>query len=73
MGQLTTGVLTTANKNATLANAPADVKAFVQQWGRPDFYPTALTQGTVHIPLTPDQMQKAFDLWTRNVGSKAGS
>lgn len=73
VGQLTTGVLTTANKDATLASAPADVQAFVQQWGRPDYYPQALTQGTVHTPLTPEKMQEAFDLWTRNVGSKVGS
>jgi putative spermidine/putrescine transport system substrate-binding protein len=70
--RLTTGVLTTANKNATAQNSGADVTAFVQQWGRPDFFPTAFTTGEVRVPLTPDKMQEAFDLWQRNVGSKVG-
>ena len=70
--RLTTGVLTTANKNVTLDNAGTAVTAFVQKWGRPDFYPTALTQGTVRTPLTPANLQQAFSLWQRNVGSKVG-
>lgn len=70
--RLTTGVLTTANKNATVQNSGPDVTGFVQQWGRPDFFPNALTTGTVRVPLTPEKMQEAFDLWQRNVGSKVG-
>jgi putative spermidine/putrescine transport system substrate-binding protein len=70
--RLTTGVLTTANKNVTAANSGPAVSAFLTQWGRPDFFPAAFTRGTVHTPLTPAAMQKAFDLWQRNVGSKVG-
>lgn len=70
--RLTTGVLTTANKSVTIENAGPAVTAFVQKWGRPDFYPTALTQGAVRTPLTPANLQQAFSLWQRNVGSKVG-
>jgi putative spermidine/putrescine transport system substrate-binding protein len=70
--RLTTGVLTTANKNVTTANSGSAVTAFVQKWGRPNFFPTALKTGSVRTPLTPANMQKAFDLWQRNVGSKVG-
>jgi putative spermidine/putrescine transport system substrate-binding protein len=70
--RLTNGVLTTANKNVTATNAGPAVSAFIAQWGRPDFFPTAFTHGTVRTPLTPAAMQKAFDLWQRNVGSKVG-
>lgn len=70
--RLTTGVLTSANKNATAANSGPAVTQFVAQWGRPDFFPTALGSGTARTPLTPENMQKAFDLWQRNVGSKVG-
>ncbi|MEU1514906.1 extracellular solute-binding protein [Streptomyces sp. NPDC005811] len=70
--RLTTGVLTTANKDVTTDNSGAAVKEFTQKWGRPDFFPEALGTGKVQVPLTPEKMQKAFDLWQRNVGSKAG-
>lgn len=70
--RLTSGVLTTANKDVTIDNAGSAASAFVQQWGRPNFYPTALKQGTVHTPLTPANLQQAFDLWQRNVGAKVG-
>jgi putative spermidine/putrescine transport system substrate-binding protein len=71
-GTLNTGALTTANKNATVAAAGADVKSFLDKWGRPDFYPAALKRGTIHAPLTSEKLQEAFDLWQRKVGSKAG-
>ena len=70
--RLTTGVLTTANKNVTTQNAGSAVTAYVQKWGRPDFFPTALTTGTVRTPLTPANLQQAFSLWQRNVGAKVG-
>jgi putative spermidine/putrescine transport system substrate-binding protein len=70
--RLTAGVLTSANKNVTLENAGSAVTAYVQKWGRPDFFPTALTSGTVHTPLTPANLQEAFNLWQRNVGAKVG-
>ena len=70
--RLTTGVLTTANKNVTLDNAGSAASAFVQKWGRPDFYPTALTKGAVRNPLSPANLQQAFNLWQRNVGAKVG-
>lgn len=70
--RLTTGVLTSANKSVTIDNSGPAVTAFVQQWGRPDFYPTALTTGTVRTPLTPANLQQAFSLWQRNVGAKVG-
>jgi putative spermidine/putrescine transport system substrate-binding protein len=70
--RLTTGVLTTANKNATIENSGPQVTRLVRQWGRPGFFPTALRTGSVRTPLTPANMQKAFDLWQRNVGSKVG-
>jgi putative spermidine/putrescine transport system substrate-binding protein len=70
--RLTTGVLTTANKDVTIANSGSAVSTFVQQWGRPDFFPSALAKGTVRTPLTPANLQQAFSLWQRNVGSKVG-
>ncbi|NUR29831.1 MAG: extracellular solute-binding protein [Catenulispora sp.] len=70
--RLTNGVLTSANKNVTIDDAGPEVTSFVQQWGRPDFFPTALESGSVHTPLTPAKLQQAFDLWQRNVGSKVG-
>ncbi len=70
--RLTTGVLTTANKDATIVDSGSDVTAFVQQWGRPDFFPNALKTGASRPPLAPSNLQKAFDLWQRNVGAKVG-
>jgi putative spermidine/putrescine transport system substrate-binding protein len=70
--RLTTGVLTTANKNVTTDNAGQAAKDFAREWGRPDFFPKALKTGEVQNPLTPEKMQEAFDLWQRNVGSKVG-
>ncbi|WP_197061909.1 extracellular solute-binding protein [Sinomonas humi] len=70
--RLTTGVLTTANKNATVDNSGQAVKDFVQAWGRPDFYPQALKTGSARVPLTPDALQTAFKLWQENVGSSVG-
>lgn len=70
--RLTKGVLTTANKNATIDNAGPAAAAFVQKWGRPDFYPAALAKGTTRTPLTPANLVQAFSLWQRNVGSKVG-
>jgi putative spermidine/putrescine transport system substrate-binding protein len=70
--RLTTGVLTTANKDVTAANSGPVVSGFIAQWGRPDFFPAAFTRGAVRTPLSPAAMQKAFDLWQRNVGSKVG-
>jgi len=63
--------LTAANKDATLDKGTAEQKAIVEKWGRPDFYPKAFAGKTVG-PLDPPNMQKAFDLWQRNVGSKVG-
>lgn len=70
--RLTAGVLTTADKNVTIENSGSAATAFVQKWGRPDFYPTALVKGTVRTPLTPANLTQAFSLWQRNVGSKVG-
>ncbi|MEV6790784.1 extracellular solute-binding protein [Streptomyces sp. NPDC051320] len=70
--RLTTGVLTTANKDVTAENSGSDVTRFMRQWGRPDFFATALKKGSVRRPLTPANMQQAFDLWQRNIGSKVG-
>ncbi|HJP75761.1 MAG TPA: extracellular solute-binding protein [Pseudonocardiaceae bacterium] len=70
--RLTKGVLTSANRNVTTGNAGPAATAYVQQWGRPDFYPAALKTGTVHTPLTPAALQQAFNLWQRNVGAKVG-
>ncbi|MFD4957855.1 extracellular solute-binding protein [Microbacterium sp. NPDC058389] len=67
------GVLNTANKNATIENATAEGKAFLAEWGRPDFYPEALASGTSHTPLQPAVLQKAFDLWQRKIGSQVGN
>lgn len=71
--RLTTGVLTTANKNVTAQNSGAAVTAYIAQWGRPDFFPSALASGEVRTPLTPANLQQAFTLWQRNVGAKVGS
>lgn len=70
--RLSTGVLTTANKNVTTENSGDQVKAFVQKWGRPDFYPEALKTGKVRVPLTPDALQNAFTIWQQNIGSSVG-
>jgi putative spermidine/putrescine transport system substrate-binding protein len=68
-----TGSLTTANKNVTPADASPEGRALLQQWGRPDFYPQALTTGDTHVPLTPENQVKAFEIWQREVGSNVGS
>jgi putative spermidine/putrescine transport system substrate-binding protein len=68
-----TGALTTANKNNTPEQAPADGQAMLQQWGRPDFYPQAISTGQMHTPLTPENQVKAFEIWQREVGSRVGS
>lgn len=68
-----TGSMTTANKNVTPADAPPEGQALLQQWGRPDFYPQALTSGVTHTPLTPENQVKAFEIWQREVGSHVGS
>jgi putative spermidine/putrescine transport system substrate-binding protein len=65
-------VLNTANKNATIDNATKDGKAFIERWGRPDFYPKALKTGVSHAPLPPDVLQQAFDIWQRRIGSRVG-
>ena len=70
--RLSRGVLTSANRTVTIGNAGSAATAYVQQWGRPDFYPAALKTGTVHTPLTPSALQQAFNLWQRNVGAKVG-
>lgn len=70
--RLSKGVLTSANKNVTIDNAGTAATTYIQQWGRPDFYPAALKTGTVHTPLTPSALQEAFSLWQRNVGAKVG-
>ncbi len=70
--RLSKGVLTTANRNVTIDNAGPAAAAYVGEWGRPDFYPTALKTGTVHVPLTPSALQQAFNLWQRDVGAKVG-
>jgi len=70
--RLTTGVLTTAAQDVTIENSGPAATAFVQKWGRPDFYPTALAKGTVRTPLMPANLTQAFSLWQRNVGSKVG-
>lgn len=65
-------VLTSANKNVTIDDAGPTAAAFVQKWGRSGFFQTAFRTGAVHAPLTPSALQKAFDLWQRNVGAKVG-
>jgi putative spermidine/putrescine transport system substrate-binding protein len=70
--RLSTGVLTSANKNVTVENSGDAVKQFVQQWGRPDFYPEALKTGSARVPLTPDALQAAFTIWQENVGASVG-
>ncbi len=70
--RLTSGVLTSANKGVTIENSGSAVTSFIQKWGRPEFFPAALKTGTVHTPLTPANLQQAFSLWQRNVGSKVG-
>ncbi|MGW5640684.1 extracellular solute-binding protein [Streptomyces sp. NPDC003832] len=70
--RLTTGVLTTADKSVTTDNSGDKVSEYVGKWGRPDFYPEALNTGETRLPLSPDKMQEAFDLWQRNIGSKVG-
>jgi putative spermidine/putrescine transport system substrate-binding protein len=70
--RLSTGVLTSANQQVTVDNAGPAAAAYVQKWGRPDFYPAALKTGTVRTPLPPSALQQAFGLWQRNVGAKAG-
>lgn len=70
--RLKNNVLTTANKNMTVEAAGGDVQAYVQKWGRPDFYPAALKTGTVRVPLTPSHLQEAFTIWQEQIGSSVG-
>jgi putative spermidine/putrescine transport system substrate-binding protein len=68
--RLTTGVLTTANKDVTAANSGAAVEDFVGKWGRPDFYPEALKSGSTRLPLTTDRLNVLFDMWEERFGAK---
>lgn len=70
--RLTSGVLTTANKNVTIDNGGSAVQSFVQQWGRDGFFSSALEKGQVRVPLTPAKLQEAFTLWQENIGSSVG-
>jgi putative spermidine/putrescine transport system substrate-binding protein len=70
--QFDSGMLTAATSAVDSSAADAAGQAYLQKWGRPDFYPTALKTGTPHPPLSPTLQQKAFDIWQREVGSHAG-
>jgi putative spermidine/putrescine transport system substrate-binding protein len=68
-----TGMLTAATSGVDVSTADAAGQAYLRKWGRPDFYPAALKTGSPHPPLSPALQQKAFDIWQREVGSRAGS
>ncbi|MFF9105660.1 extracellular solute-binding protein [Streptomyces rubrogriseus] len=70
--RLTTGVLTTANKDVTVTNSGAVVEEFVEKWGRPDFYPEALNTGSTRLPVTPDRLNVLFNMWEERFGAKVG-
>jgi putative spermidine/putrescine transport system substrate-binding protein len=67
-----TGIMTPAIAGTTISQASATGQAFVDKWGRPNFYPKALVTGTVDVPLTPSVEQQAFTMWSEQVGSHAG-
>ncbi|RZQ61503.1 extracellular solute-binding protein [Amycolatopsis suaedae] len=66
------GVLTTAIAGTSVDQADAAGKEFVAKWGRKDFYPAAFANGVIKPPLAPSDQLKAFDMWSREVGSRAG-
>lgn len=67
-----TGSLTTANKDNQVSQAAPEAQAFIQKWGRPDFYPTAFKTGATHTPLPAAKQVKAFEIWQREVGANVG-
>jgi putative spermidine/putrescine transport system substrate-binding protein len=67
-----TGSLTPAISGVDSSKADDAGRQVIEQWGRPDFYPTAFKTGAVHAPLSPELQQKAFEIWQREVGSHAG-
>ncbi|BDO41251.1 extracellular solute-binding protein [Cellulomonas sp. NTE-D12] len=57
-----------AVKGATLDKAPAKSQQTIKDFGR-DWYDALIDKMPKAVPLTPDQMVKAFDIWDREVGS----
>jgi len=57
-----------AVKGATLDKAPDKSQQTIKDFGR-DWYDALIDKMPKAVPLTPDQMVKAFDIWDREVGS----
>ena len=57
-----------AVKGATLDKAPAASQQTIKDFGR-DWYDGLIDKMPKAVPLTPDLMVKAFDIWDREVGS----
>ncbi|WP_298802351.1 extracellular solute-binding protein [uncultured Pseudokineococcus sp.] len=66
------GALNTANASTSLDQASEQAQADYQQWGRPDFYPAAFSEGTVEPPLAPADLTEMFELWQERIGSNVG-
>jgi putative spermidine/putrescine transport system substrate-binding protein len=64
-----TGNITPAVAAAKLSGAPADGKAYVDKYGRPDTYPKLLAGADVVTPVAPGKMVAAFDMWDREIGA----
>lgn len=57
-----------AVQGATLDKAPKQSQDIIAEFGR-DWYDPLIEKMPKHVPLAPDQLIKAFDLWDREVGA----
>jgi putative spermidine/putrescine transport system substrate-binding protein len=58
-----------ALKGVTLAMAPTESQAAIEEFGRPE-YEKLIADNPVELPLDPDKMVLAFRLWDEQIGAK---
>jgi putative spermidine/putrescine transport system substrate-binding protein len=63
------GFISFPPKGVTLDMATPKGKQIIEQFGRQDFYPREFASHPVEAPLESAAMQKAFDMWNRQIGS----
>jgi putative spermidine/putrescine transport system substrate-binding protein len=56
-----------AVKDVPLSMAPQDSQDAINQFGRPE-YADWIANNPIEVPLLPDKMVKAFDIWDKQVG-----
>jgi putative spermidine/putrescine transport system substrate-binding protein len=60
-----------AVKNVPLSMAPKESQDIINEFGRPE-YAALISGNPIELPLTPDKMVIAFDIWDKEIGSKKG-